>query len=153
MRHLVQRRNIKFRKRKNGKEKTEEECVAMFEDFLYKLRFNFLPSDEEDNSRHPLYGRFPPSRRYNMDQVPLPFVNGQDVTFTTEDDTDVNIKCPQESLQKRQFTMHLVFNAGIGNMLMDGVIMLQMEQGKVYLLQKRNCMITMWICFGRKRHG
>ena len=87
----------------------------MFEDFLYKLRFNFLQPDENDNSRHSLYGRFPPSRRYNMDQVPLPFVNGQDVTFTTDDDTDVNIKCPQESLRKRQFTMHLVFNAGIGN--------------------------------------
>ena len=49
-----------------------------------------------------------------MDQVPLPFVVGQDDTFTTENDKDVNIKCPKESLRKCQFTMHLVFNAGKG---------------------------------------
>ena len=50
-----------------------------------------------------------------MDQVPLPFVNVQDDTFTVEDDDYVNSKCPWESLQKLQFTMHLVFNAGSGN--------------------------------------
>ena len=53
----------------------------------------------------PLWGRFPPERRYNMDQVPLPFVNGQDETFTMEEDNDVNLKCPKESLRKRQFTI------------------------------------------------
>mmetsp|Transcript_14392 Transcript_14392/g.16750 ORF Transcript_14392/g.16750 Transcript_14392/m.16750 type:complete len:112 (-) Transcript_14392:56-391(-) len=72
------------------------------------MRFNFLVPIEED-------GAFPPSRRYNMDQSPLPFVNGQDVTFTMGDDDDVNIKCPKESLRKRQFTMHLVFNAAEGD--------------------------------------
>ena len=59
--------------------------------------------------RESIWGRFPPELRYNMDQVPLPFVNGQDETFTMEDD-DV-----KESLRKRQFTMHLVFNAGTGD--------------------------------------
>ena len=37
---------------------------------------------------------FPPEFRYNMDQVPLSFVNGKDDTFTVEDDDDVNVKCP-----------------------------------------------------------
>jgi hypothetical protein len=63
----------------------------------------------------PLYGQFPPKLRYNMDQVPLPFVNGQDDTFTMEEDDDVNIKCLQELLFKRQCTMHLVVNSGQGN--------------------------------------
>jgi len=52
-------------------------------------KFNFLH-----------HAQFPPERRYNMNQVPLPFVNGQDDTFTMEDDNDVNIKCPKESLRK-----------------------------------------------------
>lgn len=47
-----------------------------------------------------------------MDQVSLPFVNGQDETFTTADDNDVNLKYPkQEDMKKCQFTMHLVLNA------------------------------------------
>ena len=50
-----------------------------------------------------------------MDQVPLTFVNGQDDTFTVECDDDVNVKFPRVSLQKLQFNMHLLFNAGSGN--------------------------------------
>ena len=50
-----------------------------------------------------------------MDQVPLTFVNGQDDTFTVEDDNDVNFKCPQDSLQNHQFTIHLLFDSGSGD--------------------------------------
>ena len=75
----------------------------------------FFRDGEEESEMDPLWGRFPPERRYNMDQVPLPFVNGQDETFTMEEGNDVNLKCPKESLRKRQFTMHLVFSAGSGN--------------------------------------
>ena len=117
MRRFIARKRIKFRKRKCGKEKTAEECVQDFEEFMYKLRFDFLPprEDDGDDGRDPLWGRFPPEKRYNMDQVPLPFVVSQNDTFTMDDDNDVNIKCPREALQKRQFTMHQVFNAGKGD--------------------------------------
>ena len=116
MRRFINRRRIKFRRRKNDKEKTAEECIADFEHFLYKLRFEYLQPRPGDTETDELYGRFPPHLRYNMDQVPLPFVNGQDVTFTVDGDVDVNIKCPKESLRKRQFTMHLVFNAAKGEL-------------------------------------
>ena len=71
------------------------------------------PIDEHDDNTPSIWGRFPPEKRYNMDQVPLPFVVGQDHTFTQEDDKDVNIKCPDERLRKRQFTMHVVMNCGM----------------------------------------
>ena len=45
----------------------------------------------------------------------LPFVVSQNDMFTMEEDNDVNIKCPKDSLCKRQFTMYQVFNAGVGN--------------------------------------
>ena len=61
-----------------------------------------------------LYGRVPPHLRFNMDQCPLPFVVSQDTTFTVASDNDVHIKCPGETLRKRQFTMHVVYNAGNG---------------------------------------
>jgi hypothetical protein len=118
MKRSIKHKNIKFRKRKCGKEQTVEECVADFEKFLtYVCLFSVLPSREEDGaeSRCPLWGRFPPERRYNMDQMHLPFVNGQDETFTTADDDCVNLKSPKEELRKRRLTMHLVFfNAGSG---------------------------------------
>ena len=49
-----------------------------------------------------------------MDQVPLPFVCGQDHTFTEDSDKEVNIKCPVEQYRKRQYTMHIVVNSGSG---------------------------------------
>ena len=117
MRRFIKRKAIKFRKRKCGKEKTAEECITEFENFMHTLRFDFLPPREDDgyDGMDPLWGRFPPELRYNMDQVPLPFVVSQDDTFTMDEDHDINIKCPQESLRKRQFTMHQVFNAGVGD--------------------------------------
>ena len=60
------------------------------------------------------YGRFPLERRYNMDQVPLPFVVNQESTYTVDSDVNVHIKDPSEALRKRQFTMHLFVNAGEG---------------------------------------
>ena len=113
---FMKRKKIKFRKRKCGKEISAQECVPAIELFLTNIRFNFLLPRENDGAdgRDPLWGRFLPERRYNMDQVPLPFVVGQDHTFTTYDDDDVHIKCPKEALRKRQFTMHVVVNAGTG---------------------------------------
>mmetsp|Transcript_15361 Transcript_15361/g.28931 ORF Transcript_15361/g.28931 Transcript_15361/m.28931 type:complete len:660 (+) Transcript_15361:59-2038(+) len=119
MRRFMTRKKIKFRKRKCGKEKTAEDCIEDFEKFMKLLRFELLAPNENIGGRHdnhPLWGRFPPERRYNMDQVPLPFVVNQEATFTTCDDKIVNVKCPSESLRKRQFTMHLVFNAGKGDL-------------------------------------
>ena len=93
---------------------TLEELLPEYLKFLSYLCFRVIAPAEEDNERNPLWGRFPPSRRYNFDQVPLPFVVDQDFTFTTIDDEHPHIKTPGEALQKRQFTMHVVTNDGIG---------------------------------------
>lgn len=62
-----------------------------------------------------VWGRFPPVARFNMDQIPLPFVVCQDTTFTTEDDSHVHIRsCGADGLTKRQYTVHLTSNAGEG---------------------------------------
>ena len=50
-----------------------------------------------------------------MDQVSLPYVNGQDLIFTSEGDVDVDINCPEELLRECTFTMHSVFNVGSGS--------------------------------------
>ena len=116
MNRFLKRKRITYKKRKCGKEKTASECIPELKKFIAVLRFELLkPKDDDVDPADPLWGRFPPNRRYNMDQVPLPFVCGQDHTFTPEEDKDVNIKYPGEQFRKRQFTMHVVTNAGDKN--------------------------------------
>ena len=78
------------------------------------------------------WGRFPPHLRYNMDQAPLPFVVNQEITYTLDCDNDVH-KAGHgkgDSL-KRQFTLHIYVNAGVGEQR-DGYIEL-ICKGKVLL--------------------
>ena len=97
------------------KKKSANEHINEYLNFLSKLRFDLLSPTDWDPTCHPSWGRFRPEERYNMDQVPLPFVVNQDHTFTTQDDDHVHISAPSDSLRKRQFTMHVVMNSGKGD--------------------------------------
>ena len=120
LKRFMARKQIKFKKRKCGKEKTAQESIPEFLLHLAFVRFDLLQPRmgmlpaERQSILESVWGRFTPARRYNMDQVPLPFVVGQDHTFTQASDKDVNIKSPGEQFRKRQFTMHIVTNAGSG---------------------------------------
>ena len=71
--------------------------------------------DPEGQEWSDKWGRFPPKLRYNVDQVPLPFVVSMDSTYTTDDDADVQISgTGKGDLRKRQFTMNICVNAGAG---------------------------------------
>ena len=59
-------------------------------------------------------GKIPPCAQIQHGPSDIALRYGQDETFTTNDDSDVNLKCPKEYLRKRQYTMHLVFNCGVG---------------------------------------
>ena len=92
------RKQVKFKKRKCGKEKTAQESIPEFLKHLPFVCFDILQPRLEDSIavRDCIWGKFTPANQYNMDQVPLPFVCGQDHTFTEDSDKDVNIKCPGE---------------------------------------------------------
>lgn len=47
---FINRKNIKFLKHRCGKEKTAQEYVTDFEDFMEKLRFDFLLPKWDDGS-------------------------------------------------------------------------------------------------------
>ena len=112
--NFIKRRKLKYRRRKSGKRFSANKHVQTYQNFLQCLRFKLLRPIDDTVQSDALWGRFPPSHRYNMDQVPLPFVVSQDFTFTVENDTNIHITCPSESLRKRQWTMHVVTNAGDG---------------------------------------
>ena len=112
--NFIKRRQLKYRRRKSGKKFSANEHISKYIDFLQRLRFKLLvplPNDTSDT----IWVRFPPSRRYNMDQVPLPFVVSQEFTFTVKEDANIHISCPSEALRKRCWTMHVVVNAGNEN--------------------------------------
>ena len=132
LRRFIKRKNIKFRKRKCGKKQTAEEQKPEFLKFLALLRSKIIPPREDDGveARDLLWGRFPPHRQYNFDQVPLPFVINQDYTFTMGDDEHPHVKCPKDALRKRQFTMHVVTNAGTGDKAYGWTDLICKGQGK-----------------------
>ena len=68
---------------------------------MHKLRFDLLlPSEDYSaNGRYPLQGKFIPERRYNIDQVTLPFVISQDETFTIDDDNDLSESGNSQSIK------------------------------------------------------
>ena len=81
------------------------------------MRYQVLPQRTGENLMQytDKWGRFPPHLRYNMDQVPLPFVVNQETTYTLDSDNDVHIAGHGKGdLRKRQFTLHIYVNAGVG---------------------------------------
>ena len=64
----------------------------------------------------PKYGRWSPRNRYNVDQVPLPFVNEQDKTYEKLGETQVWVSQLSAGLDKRQATLQLCIRAtGVQN--------------------------------------
>ena len=94
---IHQKETYQVQKEETRKRKTAAKCVQDFQTFVIQLRFQFSAPKEWDGLEdfESIWETSPPESRYNMAQVPLPFVNGQDLTFTTEDDVDVDIKYPK----------------------------------------------------------
>ena len=57
------------------------------------------------------YGRWMPKNRYNVDQVPPPFVNEQDKTYDRLGAKQVWVSQPSSGLDKRQSTLQLCIRA------------------------------------------
>ena len=53
------------------------------------------------------WGRWKPERRFNVDQVPCPFIIDQDRTYDEKGSSSVWISQPGNGLDMRQFTLQL----------------------------------------------
>lgn len=63
------------------------------------------------SSIDPKYGRWTPGNRYNVDQVPLPFVVDQGTTYDTVGSKQVWVSQPSSGLDKRHATLQLCIRA------------------------------------------
>ena len=120
------RHNLSKRRRSNLKKKSVEERLPQIRRFLRRFRKlmqeparrkGHMVSDAEAGvrsvqPRDPKYGRFQLNERFNSDQVPLPFVNGQSETWAPKGSKRVSIAQPFSGLERRQCTIQPTIGPG-----------------------------------------
>ena len=130
------RHNISLRRRTNKKKDSADFGRAKIQEFHQNLRKAVQSKRRRALSLDPVakYGRWPPKNRYNVDQVLLPFVCGQDSTYETKGTDQVWISQPASGLEKRQATLQLCIRAESEQTIKPSIIF--RGQGKVQLLEK-----------------
>ena len=120
------RRKLSMRRRSNLKNKSIEERLPQIRRFLRRFRKLIQePARREGNvltdvgagvpavqPRDPNYGRFQLNERFNSDQAPLPFVNGQTERWAPKESKLVSITQPLRGLEKRQCTIQPTIGSG-----------------------------------------
>lgn len=107
------RHNISFRRRSNKKKDSADDGRATIQRIHRNVREAVRSRRRRNNSAlDPKYGRWLPENRYNIDQVPLPFVIEQDKTYDIRGTKQVWVSQPSTGLDKRQATLQLCVRAG-----------------------------------------
>ena len=110
------RHNISLRRRSNKKKNSADHGRETIQRFHQNLRKAVKTRRRRNNSRNnsamdTKYGRWLPRNRYNIDQVPLPFVIDQDKTYDSTGNKQVWVSQPSTGLDKRQATLQLCIRA------------------------------------------
>lgn len=106
------RNKIAFRRTSNKKKCSANdgrETIQLFHRNLRQaIKTKRRRSDEIIDAKH---GRWLPTNRYNVDQVPLPFVVDQEKTYEIQGSRQVWVSQPSSGLDKRQATLQLCIRA------------------------------------------
>ena len=106
------RNNIAFRRRSNKKKNPASDGKETVQRFHRNLRASLKTTRRRKKVRLDCkYGRWLPQNRYNVDQVPLPFVIDQDKTYEVKGSEQVWVSQPSSGLDKRQATLQLCIRA------------------------------------------
>ena len=105
---FTKRNDISVRRRTNKKQQSSKEKIEIIQDFHRKLRKAVQSRRRRDPVFDSKWGRWLPYNRWNVDQVPLPFVADQDRTYADKGAQSVWIAQPGSGLEKRQATLQLV---------------------------------------------
>ena len=105
------RHKISLRRRTNKKKNSPDEGRSAIQSFHRNLRRAVQSKRRRSACFDEKYGRWLPGNRFNVDQVPLPFVVGQDTTYETSGSEQVWVSQPSSGLEKRQATLQLCIRA------------------------------------------
>ena len=103
---------ISLRRRTNKKRHSADDARETIQEFHRNLR-RAVQSKRRRSNAVPdrKYRRWMPKQRYNVDQVPLPFVVEQDRTYDFSTNKQVWVSQPGSGLHKRQATLQLCITA------------------------------------------
>ena len=108
------RYQISLRNRTNKKQKSADDCRSTIQSFHRTLRRALKTQRQRLHGKTAIdtkWGRWLPANRYNVDQVPLPFVVDQGKTYAETGDKQIWISQPISGLKKRQATLQLCIRA------------------------------------------
>ena len=106
------RHGISFRRRTNKKKEAADDGRQTIQKFHRDLREAVKSRRRRaDSTQDAKYGRWAPQNRYNIDQVPLPFVVDRDKTYDVRGSKQVWVSQPSSGLDKRQATLQLCIRA------------------------------------------
>lgn len=106
------RHGLALRRRTNKKKNSADDGREIIQKFHKNLRKSLKTHRRRNKSSiDPKYGRWTPGNRYNVDQVPLPFVVDQGTTYDTVGNKQVWVSQPSSGLDKRQATLQLCIRA------------------------------------------
>lgn len=106
------RHGLVLRRRTNKKKNSADDGREIIQNFHKNLRKSLKTHRRRNGlSIDPKYGRWTPENRYNVDQVPLPFVVDQGTTYDEVGAKQVWISQPSSGLDKRQATLQLCIRA------------------------------------------
>jgi len=106
------RHKISFRRRSNKKKNYADNTRETIQRFHQNLRKAVKSKRRRNGSATDAkYGRWLPRNRYNIDQVPLPFVIDQNKTYGFTGNKQVWVSQPSSGLDKRQATLQLCIRA------------------------------------------
>ena len=107
-RGFLKRQHISLRKRTNQEQKQPEEYREAIQSFHQFIRYMAEPRDYEIPQD---VGRFKLRHIANMDQTPMPFKMGTDLTYNETGARTVWVKSLGSGLDKRQATVQLTVHA------------------------------------------
>ena len=109
---FMKRHSISIRRRTNKKRIGNSEKLPVIQKFHKQLRQAVSSKRRREARTYDLtWGRWLPKRRYNVDQVPLPFVVDQSSTFEERGSKSVWVRQVGSGLDKRQCTLQLYIGA------------------------------------------
>ena len=124
---------VKIRRVQRKKQKPKSASEEALKQWHFNFREKVVKSKRNNENFDPKWGRFRPERRFNVDQVPLPFVMDCRTTYEVgkKDRFDkVWVSTPGSGLDKRQCTLQVLVSSEDNSHIRTDIIFRGKQNGR-----------------------
>jgi len=133
-RRFLLRKKFSIRRNSNRKNVTWADARLVLARYFKKLRLRLSARDAGSTSVvDPKWGTYLPEDRANVDQMPLPFTNGMDVTYEEKGAERVAVNQGNDSWHKRQYTAQVAFVPAIAPRPTEPAALCRAVQARAHL--------------------